>query len=489
MKPPATLRSAALWSLLDRVARQALQFVIGIILARLLAPADYGLVGVLAIFIAIANVLANGGLGLALIQRKDLTQADETSAFYLNVVLGVLLTGVLYALAPAIAVFYGQPVLREMVWVASFQVLLTALGVVQGALFTRAMDFRTQAVVSLAVTAVSGTAGILLAVNGAGVWSLVAQGLLGCALNTLLLWIVSPWRPRGRPAWSRLRALASFSGNSLGSGLLYVGFDSLYPAVIGKLYSPASLGFFTRANQLQQLPAMIVTDVVGRVAFPHFSSIQSDTTRLKDELRRLLRLVAAMHFPVMVGLAATASTLIPWLLTDKWRGSVPMLEVLCFAGLLYPLNALHVSAMNAQGKAGIVLRLELLKKGILLAVVLCTFRLGVMAMVWGMLGHYLACSAINLAWNRRGLGYRVREFLADIVPFLLASGVCGATAIYVGRVATGPSPRVISLQVLAGAAIYFAIAWVLRRSVYRDAWSAAAILAGTPAAATRSRAA
>ncbi len=472
MRPVATLRSAALWSLLDRVARQALQFVIGIILARLLSPADYGLVGMLAIFIAIANVLANGGLGLALIQRKDLTQADETSAFYLNVVAGIVLTAALYALAPLIADFYDQPILRDMAWVASFQVLLTAFGVVQGALLTRAMDFRTQAMVSLLVTGASGVIGIGLALHGAGVWSLVVQGLLACGLNTLLLWIVSPWRPRGRPAWARLRDLAGFSANSLGSGLLYVGFDSLYPAVIGKLYSPASLGFFTRANQLQQLPAMIVTDVVGRVAFPHFSTMQSDVPRLKDELRRLSRIVGAVHFPVMVGLAATAATLIPWLLMDKWRGAVPLLEVLCFAGLLYPLNALHVSAMNAQGKAALVLRLELIKKGILLAIVLGTFRFGVLAMVWGMVTHYVACSALNLVSIHRGLGYRTREFLADVLPYLATSGTCGAAAVAVGRTVSGPSPLVLALQVGAGAAVYLAIAWVLRGSVYRDAWGA-----------------
>lgn len=473
-----SLRSAAVWSLVDRVARLVLQFVIGIVLARLLMPADYGLIGMLAIFIAVANVLANGGFGLALIQRKDLAPEDETTVFYMNVVLGMVLTAGLYALGPAIARFYGQPVLQDLVAVSSLQVLMTSLGVVQGSLLTRAMDFKTQAVISLVVTAVSGLVGIAMALNGAGVWSLVVQGLLACSINSLLLWLVNPWRPRGRPQWSRLRSLAGFSSNSLGSGLLFVGFDSLYPFVIGKLYSPASLGLFTRANQLQQLPATIVTDVVGRVAFPHFSSMQDDPSRLKAELRRLSRVVGAVHFPMMAGLAATAAVLIPLLLTDKWRGCVPILQVLCCAGLLYPLNALHVSAINAQGQAAVVFRLELVKKGFLVAMLLATFRFGVLAMAWGMVVHHVACSLLNLSWNWRSLGYSPGEWFADIVPFLLVSCVPALVALALQQYVDAASPLLLSMQVLGGMAVYCLLALLLRRGIYKDAWSAVHTLSG-----------
>jgi O-antigen/teichoic acid export membrane protein len=229
---------------------------------------------------------------------------------------------------------------------------------------------------------------------------------------------------------------------------------------------------------LQQLPATIVTDVVGRVAFPHFSSMQDDPRRLKSELRRLSRVVAALHFPVMAGLAATAAVLIPVLLTDKWRECVPILQVLCFAGLLYPLNALHVSAINAQGQAAVVLRLELVKKGFLVAMLLTTFRFGVLAMAWGMVAHYVACSLLNLWWNWRSLGYSLGEWLSDIVPILLVACVPALVALLLQSYAGAAGPVLLALQVLAGIAVYCVLALLLRGGIYSDAWGAVRTFSG-----------
>jgi teichuronic acid exporter len=465
-----SMRSAFAWSLAERATRQGIQFAIGIVLARLLAPADYGLVGMMAVFLALGNVLANAGLGMALVQRADLTAEDQTSAFYLNCSIGGVMAVVICMAAPFIAKFYAQPPLQELVQVASLQVLLTSVGVVPAALLTRALDFKSQAVVSIGATLVSGIAGIALALTGYGVWSLVWQGLIACGSSSAMIWVVSRWRPAGQPSWRSIQRLWNFSANSLASGTLFVVFENIYPLLIGRFYSPAAVGLYSRAQQLQTIPSNIVADVVGRVTFPRLSGMQDDKLVMKSTLRRYLALLAAVYFPAMVCLAADADTLIPFLLTDKWSDAVPLFRVLCFAGMFYPVNALIVSAINAQGRADIVLRLELVKKVLLIGILAGTVPLGIQAMAWGTLVQYFACSLLNVLWGRRASGYTMGEFLGDLAPFLVIAVACAAGPVYLVSSMEGAVGAKFAAQSILQAACVVALAVTFRRGLYREVW-------------------
>jgi teichuronic acid exporter len=465
-----SMRAAFAWSFAERATRQAIQFAIGIVLARLLAPADYGLVGMMAVFLAFGNVLANAGLGMALIQRMELTPEDQTSAFYLNCAIGAALAVGLCLAAPYIAEFYAQPLLKQLVQVSSLQVFLTSVGVVPAALLTRALDFRNQAIISITATLISGIAGIALAIQGYGAWSLVWQGLLACGSVTTMIWIVSAWRPSGHASWRSIRRLWNFSANSLGAGVLFVVFENIYPLLIGTFYSPAAVGLYVRAQQLQSIPANMVADVVGRVTFPRLSGLQHDKPLMKAVLRKYLTLIAAVYFPAMVCLAADADVLIPFLLTEKWNDAVPLFRVLCFAGMLYPVNALVVSAINAHGRADTVLRLELLKKVLLIVILGGTVPLGIYAMAWGTLAQYVACSMLNVLWSRKALGYTLGEFLADLGPFFATAVVCAAGPVYLVSAMHGGAGARLAAQIVLQAGCLLALAAVLRRGLYKEVW-------------------
>ena len=465
-----SLRSALAWSAGERIARQLFQFVVGVMLARLLTPDDYGLIAMVTVFFAVASTFSAGGLYPALIQRPNLNPDDETTAFWVNAALGVAFGLLLFAAAVPISEFYAQPVLAPLIRVLSLQVPLTSLGLVQNALLARTMNFRRQAAIGLVATFASGGTAIAMALAGYGVWSLVAQGLAGSGIAVGLVWVASDWRPRGRFRWENLNGLWAFGSHALATNLLFMVFDNVYSLVIGRLYSPASLGLYTRANQLQQLPASMATEVIGRVTFPYFSAMQGDPQRIGSKLRALSRVLAAFYVPMMVGMAAAADTLIPLLLTDRWRGSVPYFRILCFAGALYPINAMHVSVMNALGRARTVFRLEVVKKFVLMGILLITFRLGVLAMVWGMLVQYLACAALNVAWCKRNIGYTYGQFARDILPYMAISLGCALVAVWLGARVARPGLPSFLAQALIGMSMYAGLVYALRQTLYADAW-------------------
>uniref|UniRef100_UPI00345E0FBB lipopolysaccharide biosynthesis protein n=1 Tax=Syntrophus sp. (in: bacteria) TaxID=48412 RepID=UPI00345E0FBB len=291
---------ALFWSFFDRVGQNGMQFVIGIILARLLAPAEFGLIAMLTIFMAIAQSFIDSGFGSALIQKQDASHIDECSIFYFNILVGIVAAGMLCIAAPWVAEFYNAPILVPLTRILSLNLVINAFGLIQTSLLTKHIDFKLQLKVSLLATFFSGVIGIFMAYKGFGVWSLVAQSLSQNLFRTCLLWLVMSWRPSWTFSFKSLRNLFAFGSKLLFSGLLEIIFQNIYLVVIGKLFSPADLGFYSRAKMFSQLPVQNLSSSIGRVTYPVFSTIQHEKQRLREGVRKALSMITLLTFPLMI---------------------------------------------------------------------------------------------------------------------------------------------------------------------------------------------
>lgn len=463
---------------MERFGYQGTGVLLGIILARLLSPREFGLIAMLAIFCSVGKVFADSGLTAALVQRPANSADDEATVFYLNIGAGTILTIIICAISPLVAGFYGQPVLIPLLCVLSLQVLLSSFGIVQFALLARAMNFRPQAIVGMLSLTLSGLVGIGMAWRGLGVWSLVGQLVTAALFRSLLVWRLGNWRLSGRFRRASFQAMWPFSSRLSASVLLDTVFENLYYVVIGRVYRPADLGFFTCARSLTQFPAEFVTSMFAQATLPTFSRMQGDAAFLKSSVRKVFRLMAAIHFPAMVGLAVVADPLVRCLLTDKWAPCVPYLQVLAFSGMLYPVHALHLIVLMALGRSDLFLRLEVIKKILIILTLASTFHFGVSAMVRGILILSIGCLAINGHYTRKLLNYRWREQALDLVPILGASAVMALamSAIHLLKFAgTGAglwcpnlqNPMTLLLvQVAVGTIFYGAIAGLSPISTY-----------------------
>ena len=321
--------SGLFWNLLGKVGNQVISFIPTLFLARLLAPEQFGLIGMLAIFIAVANTLLDSGFGTALIQKKDATYIDECSMFYFNLLVGGLLTLALFLAAPLIADFYNQPILTGLTRVLSFGILIKAFDLIQTTRLTRSLDFKTQLIATLLGSGVSGVIGVVAAYLGLGVWSLAIQSIVDDILSTLALWIMCKWRPAFIFSMKSLREMFRFGSRMLLSGLIGTFFDNLYQAFIGKFFSAADLGQYTRAASMQGIVINTTSTTLGRVLFPALASIQDDLARLKRFYRKSMVMTTFVHFPVMAGLIVVARPLVILLFSEKWQGCVLFFQLMC----------------------------------------------------------------------------------------------------------------------------------------------------------------
>lgn len=454
--------SALFWSFFERVGQQGIQFVISVVLARLLLPEEFGLIAMLTIFMAIAQSFVDSGYGSALIQKQGVTHIDECSIFYFNILIGVFAAGCLCLGAPWIAEFYNQSLLVPLTYALSFNLIINSFGLVQTSLFTKNVNFKAQFKVSVIATMISGILGVSMAMRGFGVWSLVAQALTGNLLRTAFLWLFSSWRPSLTFSFASLREMFGFGSKLLASGLLDTFFNNIYLVVIGKMFSPVSLGYYSRAQSLQQLPASNLSAIVGRVTFPIFSSVQEDKPRLKRGVQKALSLMVLVNFPLMVGLAVVAKPLVLVLLTEKWLPCVPYLQLLCVVGLIYPLHVINLNVLTAQGRSDLFFRLEILKKTLVVVAIAVTYRWGITAMICGQIVTSFLSYVLNAYYTGKMLNYPVEEQLRDLAPCLIASAAMGV-CVYLcnGFLSIGLFPLLL-VQIFSGILVYACICCIFR---------------------------
>jgi len=461
---------ALFWSFFERIGQQGIQFVISIILARLLLPEEFGLIAMLTIFMAIAQSFINSGFGQALIQKQNATHIDECSIFYFNILVGFLAAGLLCLAAPWIAAFYNQPLLVPLTCVLSLNLIINAFGLVQTTLLTKHIDFKTQLKVSVIATLFSGAIGVTMALNGFGVWSLVAQSLGSNLFRTILLWFFNTWRPSLTFSFVSLRGMFAFGSKILCASMIATIFDNIYLIVIGKMFSASDLGFYSRAKGLQQLPVMNISTTVARVTFPVFSSVQDDKPRLKRGVRKALLTLAMINFPIMIGLAVVAKPLVFVLLTDKWLPCVPYLQLLCVVGMLYPLNAININVLIAQGRSDLNLRITVLKNILKVVALAITWRWGIEAILWGQIVVCLLSCFVNTHYTSILIKYSVKEQIYDLSTYLGVAGIMGVGVYALEYAITGNVVLLLAVQVATGITLFIGLCRMFRLLAFKEVW-------------------
>ena len=449
------------WSSIERFSTQGVQFLIMIIMARLLTPKDYGLIGMLAIFLAVAQSLIDSGFSQALIRKQDRTDVDNSTVFYFNIVVSSALYLILFIAAPFVADFYNQPELTSVMRVVCLGVILNSLAVVQRALLTVRIDFKTQAKASLSAAVISGCIGIVLAYCGFGVWSLVVQQLLNLSVNTLLLWIFSKWRPIAVFSWKSFHELFAFGSKLLASGLLDTMYRNIYPIVIGKLFSASSLGHYTRAQQFSEFPSSNVTGIIQRVTYPILCGIQDETERLEAVYRKFLKLSAFIIFPLMIGMSAVARPFIDIVLGKQWGFCGQLLQIICFAMMWYPIHAINLNLLQVKGRSDLFLRLEIIKKILGITVLCITAPFGLVVMCYGQIFNSIVALVINTYYTGKLINVGFIRQMKDLLPTILLSlTMFGAILLVNGFIEVNMHRLVIG--VLVGIIVYASGSYIFK---------------------------
>lgn len=453
--------SGLAWKGMERFGTLAMGFAISIILARLLEPKDFGTIALITVFIALGTAFVNGGFATALVQKKEITDQDYNSVFYLSLAVAVVMYGVLFFTAPWIAAFYNEPILVWVLRVLSLSLIVGAVNSIQNAVLTREMKFKLSFKVSMISIFASGSVGIIMAYGGYGIWALVGYTLVAQAASMFVLWNIVSWRPRIMFSVASIRQLFGFGSKLLVSGLLDALFSNLYNVIIGKLFNPTILGYYSRGQSIPNIAMSSVQSTIQGVIFPALSSCQHDKVRVKEILRRMIKSACFLVFPMMFGLAAVAHPLVLVLLTEKWLPCVPYLQLSCITLASIPVHVAHLQVINALGRSDIFLNLELIKKALFLMTILVTFKYGVMAMVIGQAILSTVCVAINAWPNRRLLNYSLLQQVLDILPiFLLAAGM-GVLVWGLALIITNVY-YLLASQVILGATVYLTVAKIFK---------------------------
>lgn len=436
-------------------------------MARLLTPKDYGLIGMLSIFLAISQSLIDSGFSQALIRKQDRTEIDNSTVFYFNLAVGCLLYLLFFLIAPFVADFYKLPEISLVMRVVCLGIVINSLAVVQRALLTVKIDFKTQAKAALSAAVISGIIGITLAYSGYGVWALVWQQLINLTLNTLLLWHFSYWKPVRGYSWQSFRSMFSFGSKLLASGLLDSTYNNIYPIVIGKVFSAGDLGNFTRAQQFSSFPSSNVTSILQRVTYPILCGIQENDERLSVVYRKFLKLSVFVVFPLMLGLSAVSSPFITIVIGEKWNYCAEILQVICFSMMWYPVHAINLSLLQVKGRSDLFLRLEVIKKILGVTVLCITIPLGLKAMCFGMIIISVTALVVNTYYTGKLIKVDFITQMHDLIPALSVSlGMFMVIFLFLKLVSD------VYLQlfggILLGIIFYLFITWLLHFSELKE---------------------
>lgn len=456
-----------LWSTVERFSVQGVQFLIMIVMARLLTPHDYGIIGMLAIFLAVSQSLIDSGFSQALIRKQDRTEVDNCTVFYFNIVISTLLYVILYVSAPFVADFYDTPLLCPVMRVVCFGIIFNSLAVVQRAQFTISIDFKTQAKATLTAAITSGVIGIAMAYRGFGVWSLVTQQLLNLGINTGLLWLFSRWRPRLMYSWKSFRELFAFGSKLLASGMLDTIYRNIYPIVIGKLFSASSLGHYTRAHQFSEFPSSNLTGIIQRVTYPVLCEIQDDDGRLSSIYRRFLKLSAFVIFPLMVGLSSVAQPFVSIMLGSKWDFCGQLLQIICFSMMWYPIHAINLNLLQVKGRSDLFLRLEIIKKILGVSVLSITASFGLVVMCYGAIFNSLVALVINTYYTGRLINVGFLRQMRDLLPTLVLCLAMFALILTVNSFLPSNTAK-LCVGIVLGVAFYSLASYVFKFSELKE---------------------
>ncbi len=451
-----TVISSLVWKFLERLGTQGIQFVVSIILARLLLPSDYGIITMIMVFTAIANSFIQSGFSTSLIQKKNSDELDFSSVLYTSFVIAIICYLILYFTSPLIADFYQMPQIKVILRVLALTLFFGAFNSVQNAKLSKDMKFKTLFFSSLGAIIVSGTTGITMAYLGFGAWALVGQQLANIIASTIILWFTSGWRPKIMFSLTRVKGLFSYGWKIMCSSLIDTFYQNLYNLVIGKFYNSATLGNYNKGEQFPKLIAVNIDGAIGSVMLPAYAREQERKDKVKKMVRRAIVTSSLILFPLMLGLAAIAEPLVKILLTDKWLGCVPFMQILCVVYALYPINTANLQAIKALGKSDYFLKLEIIKKILGITVLIITVPHGVYIMAIGQVIVTIISTMINAFPNRKLLNYNYFEQVKDILPNLLIA-ILMFIVVYPIKYLIDNTILLLTIQIIVGAIIYIAL--------------------------------
>jgi teichuronic acid exporter len=437
-----------MWSAIERFGNQGIQFVIGLILARLLMPEDYGLIGMLLVFISVAQVFVEGGFSSALIRKAEPTRTDYSTVFWFNLTMAFVFYAIIFFCSPFIAAFYDQPLLEPLARLTGMTIIISAFGIIQRTILTKRLDFKSQAKLNISAIVISGLVGVICAWSGFGVWALAVQSLTRAVLVNAGFWFLSSWRPDVIFSRTSFKELFGFGSRLLISALINAVSENLYSIIIGKLYNVKSLGYYTRANQFQKLPVSSIYGAIAAVTYPVLSELRDDKEKLRGAYRSMIRMVAFVLFPVMAILGIVAEPMVRIILTDKWLPCVPLLQILCIVGAFYPLHAINLDILKVKGRSDLFLKLEIIKQLLNVTMILICFRWGVYGLVWGSVALNVVCYYINSFYSKVIVGYGIMNQVADLFSISVLSFVMMAILFGVSLVLPNDLLRLCILPVL-----------------------------------------
>ncbi len=455
------------WKILENGGAQGIQFVIAILLARLLTPAEYGLVGIIMIFITISNVVVQYGFSTALVQKPRCDETDFSSVCYFSLGIALVMYGLLYLAAPAIGDFYDNELLIPIVRVLAVVLFPGAVISVQTAYVSRKMEFQGLFKATMGAVVVSGAASLWMAYAGMGVWAMVGQQIAYyLALMTGLFFTVT-WRPRLVFVMSRVRSMLAFGWKLLLAALLDTLFSNLYGLIMGKIYNEELLGAYNRGDQFPKLIVNNLGTAIQSVLLPAFAARQDDLNQVRSMVRRAIRTSSFLVLPMLFGLFAVADTMVLALLGEKWMICVPYLRIMCVAYSFWPIHITNLQAINAVGRSDVFLKLEVIKKTVGILGLIIGIRYSPIVLVSIKAGIDFLCTFINAWPNKKLLGYSIGSQWMDIMPSMVLSLVmCGAVYALQFVIPGGPWVKLV-LQILAGAAIYAGLAWILKMESFQ----------------------
>lgn len=453
MNSSRSVFSNFIWRFAERCGAQIVQFIVSIVLARILLPETFGTVALVIVIAQIFQVFVDSGLGNALIQKKDADDLDFSSVFWFNVVWCLFLYGVIYFAAPAISIFYKDVTLVPVIRVLCITVIISGLKNVQQAYVSRTMQFKKFFFATLGGTIISAFAGIGLAYAGFGVWAIVAQKLVNLSIDTLVLWITVKWKPKFIFSLERLKSLVSYGWKLLASALLDTVYNNLWQMIIGKVYTEADLAYYNQGNQFPNVIVMNVNSSIDSVLLPVMSNEQDNKTRVRDMTRKAIKTSTYIMAPLMMGLAFTATSVVELLLTEKWLPCVFFLRIFCITYMFYPIHTANLNAIKALGRSDMFLKLEIIKKVVGIALLLITVNISVKAMAYSLLVSSVCSQIINSWPNNKLLGYSYISQLKDILPNIFLAVVMGLIVYTISFIGLSPFITLL-IQVPAGAVIY-----------------------------------
>ena len=455
------------WSFFNQFANYGMQFCVGIVMARLLSPEDYGITALPAVFMSVAMILQEGGLSDALVRKTDMTERDMSTAFYYSFGIGIFMYVVLFFAAPFIADFYNTPVLVPLMRVTALGFVWGALGIPQNVILKRRLDFKTPTKISIVTKVFSACVGIGMAYAGYGLWALVISGFLSGLLYLFLMWYKVRWLPKTRWSGESFRYLWNYGNKMMASSMLNTLYNNIAPVFIGKYYSPAQLGVYNRAQNYANMPSMNVTGVIANVTFPVLSKMQDDDEKLAFNYRRMLRTSAFVIFPIMLMLSALARPLVITMVTAKWESCIILLQIICFSMMWYPVHAINLNLLMVKGRSDLFFRLEVIKKITGIGILCVTLPMGLVAFCYGNILSSMISLVINTYYTGKLIHVGYWKQMKDLLPVFSLS-VLMWLAIHAVNFFISNMILQIMTGGMVGLALYVGMAYLMKFSELED---------------------